>query len=141
MTIITAYWLALASFGVAFFASVLDLKRQRELHHGYWGLVLGLTCMRAALPALMAFPLIILLLLALASWRARIAFLALLALFAFLVPPIVGQIFALAMVIDDALNHALQVLDESNGRPARPDWTPIHKIGAWVELHLFPELQ
>lgn len=41
------------------------------------------------------------------------------------------RILAYLLVVDDSLNHGVQVLDIQNGKPPRPDWTPGHKLGVW----------
>ena len=40
------------------------------------------------------------------------------------------------MIVDDSINHFVQVMDVQNGRQPRPDWTPGHKIGVWIMLAL-----
>lgn len=40
------------------------------------------------------------------------------------------------MLVDDSLNHSMQVVDLTNGKTPRPDWTWDHKIGTWIMLKI-----
>lgn len=39
------------------------------------------------------------------------------------------RILGYLLVVDDSIQHSVQVYDVQNGKPPRPDWTPVHKLG------------
>jgi len=48
----------------------------------------------------------------------------------------IARLLGTAMIVDDSLNHSMQVVDLTNGKTPRPDWTWGHKIGVWFMLKL-----
>ncbi len=85
-----AYWLAYATGGAQLLLALRYLRRMRELHHGYYGLVLG------ALP----------------WWPVRLV--------------------GLVLLVDDGWQHTVQVGDVAEGRPMRPDFSPVHRFYVWL---------
>jgi len=43
-----------------------------------------------------------------------------------------ARVLGVVLVIDDSIQHSVQVTDLDNGKTPRPDWTPVHKIGVWL---------